>query len=155
LQDLEDAGLTVNTGDQPPDVEGAYLANTLAITYDSAGVQAALAAYLFTFYDQTADFTVQVDYSSDAGDASSGDLTYVAGTESCFSLFGDINSFDSANHCHYQTSTVYSGCIDSDNGVANFAYGFIMRELFDACTGFMAPGSMRIITETDGLATRH
>ena len=155
LQDFRDAGLKIYLGDSPPDVEGSYLATTLVITYDSGGASAALAPYLFSFTGQDVDWTVELDYTSDAEDSSLGNLAYIAGEESCFSLFSEIKGFQAADDCHYVRPTVISGCMDGTRSVAGFSFGFILTEREGDCSQTMPLGHMRVIKETDGLATRH
>ncbi len=156
LQALIDAGLPVFIGAEPPNVEGTYNAGSLRITYDSGGNVGVYPVYMFVFSDQTASGTVQLAYAiDDYTDQSVDNLTYIAGSGDCFSLYGLIEGTDSSADCVYQRATVYSGCISGTDGVLGFSFGFIMREISGTCENYLQPGSMRVIKETDNLATRH
>jgi len=156
LQALIDAGLPVFIGAEQPNVEGTYNAGSLRITYDSSGGSGALPIYMYYFTGQTDAATVNVAFTDEQGtDVSTGNLTYIAGSGDCFSLFGLEEITNSSAECVYQRATVYSGCISATDGVVGFSFGFYMRELSGTCTNMLEAGSMRVIKETDNLATRH
>ncbi len=68
LDELEDKGMTINKGTDPPDIEGEYLVDDLYIVYDSKQPPHyfdpgyAIEDYIYTFYDQLPDLSLKGAY---------------------------------------------------------------------------------------------
>lgn len=155
LQLLYKAGLEIYTGDEPPSVEGYYIANTQRITYDSTGASGSLMRYDYWLTDQTTADALQVGYESTDTTDSSESEAYIAGEDNCFSVFTSAEGYNTIDTCTYKRATVYSGCMDSTDSIAGFSFGFIMTETEGDCTATLPEGSIRIIKESDGLAVSH
>jgi len=152
LEAIEDAGMPVHRGDNPPNVEGSYGLDSLIITYDELGMEGwTIAYYEMTYYDQTSAGAIKNDYEApDAGDVGTGIGGFISGDDGCFSVYLDIEG--EASGCSYKLPAVHSGCMDS-NGIADFYWGFIMKEKSGTnCDALMPEGAVRVIEESDGLA---
>ena len=152
IDKLKNAGLEIYTGDNPPNIEGSYLANSQITVYDDAGqVGYQPADYIYTFADQTDAGSISHSYDSpDAGDSGSGLGAFISGDGDCFSVFVRVEG--STYECDYEMPEIFSGCLN-DEGIADFAIGFIMtdKEGF-GCDALIEEGQARIIEEEDGLA---
>jgi hypothetical protein len=155
LEDLLDAGLPIYTGDEPPSAVGEYIANSLYIRYDPAGLQTSLATYYFAFRDQTDAATIVVDYESPVDDVSVGNGAFIAGESSCFSIFADVHGEMEGGECRYHRPTVYSACLDNTGSLAGFVFGFVMKEHEGECSDILPPDYLRVIEEADGVAVVH
>lgn len=154
IEKLEDAGMTIYTGDNPPNVEGTYDLDSLVISYDEIGMEGyPLAYYWIKYYDQTDDGKIKLDYESpDAGDVGSGIGAFIAGDGNCYSVF--VNAEGDSFGCHYKMPSIHSGCKNS-SGIADFQWGLIMKEKSgENCDYLMPEGAVRIVDETDGMASK-
>lgn len=153
IEKLEEAGMTIYTGDNPPNVEGTYDLDSLVISYDELGMEGiSVGYYWIRYYDQTDDGEIKLDYEgADGSDAGSGLGAFIAGDGKCFSVFVDAEG--DYNGCHYKMPSIHSGCKEP-NGIANFQWGFVMKEKSgDNCDLLMPEGAVRIVDETDGMAS--
>ena len=151
---LANAGLPIYTGENPPAVDGVYLADALRIVFDSLGASGDLAAYRFTFANQQSDGSLVLSYESEGVDSSAGNPAWIAGENDCFSVFTNIEGYQEEDDCTYQRPTVYSACLNGEGDLTGFFFGFIMKGLSGDCSATMPEGSYRVIGENDDLVAR-
>ncbi|NLH50552.1 MAG: hypothetical protein GX444_18410 [Myxococcales bacterium] len=154
LVTLANAGLPIYTGENPPAIDGVYLADTLRIVFDSLGASGDLAVYRFTFADQQSDGSLVLSYESEGVDSSAGNPAWIAGEGDCFSVFTNIEGYQEEDDCTYQRPTVYSACLNGEGDLTGFFFGFIMKGLSGDCSATMPEGGYRVIGENDGLVAR-
>lgn len=153
LDALEDAGMTIYKGDNPPNIEGGYLLDSLVITYDEIGMEGySIAPYTMTYYDQTTAGDIKNDYESpQVGDYGNGIGGFISGDDGCFTVYLDIEG--NANGCDYGLPAIHSGCLNT-SGIADFDWGFIMKwKQGTNCEALMPEEAVRIINESDDLAS--
>jgi hypothetical protein len=154
LSKLEDDGLTINEGSDPPNVEGSYYSDSEYCVYSSDGYSDWYAApYYYRFSNQSGD-EVTVEYNSpEAGDAGGPAIGYIAGDGDDFSIFIESTGTNYYG-ITYTNVTAYSGTITPE-GIAVFMFGFIMTKKSDDPVGYlMDVGEDRIFVEDDGMAVR-
>jgi len=155
LQLLHQAGMEIYTGEEPPTIEGNYIANTLRIIYDSAGMTGNFMQYTYWFEDQDTDATLLAGYISYNETDSAESAAYISGEDDCFSVFALIEGHSTTDDCTYRRATVYSGCLDSTASIAGFSFGFIMTGVEGDCSDTLPEDHLRVIKKSDDLAVLH
>jgi len=153
IEQLKKDGLNIYEGQNPPNVEGAYLADNEYCVYSSDGDDDWYTYdYYYNLTNQSGD-TLIVAYNGGPGsDISTGDLAYISGDGDNFSIF--VESHGIVYGITYTDVTVYSGTIAAD-GIHDFQFGFIMTSKGDdPYEELMDVGEDRIFIEDDGLAER-
>ena len=151
IDQIREDGLDIFEGSNPPNVEGAYLADSQYCVYSSDGYSGWYAYdYYYNFTNQSGD-TLTLAYNGDDGsDVSEGDTGYIIGEGQDFSVFVESNG--NYKGVSYTAVTVYSGTLDTD-GIHNFEMGFIFTKKSDDPYGYMMEvGDDRIFIEDDLLA---
>jgi hypothetical protein len=152
---LEESGLKVHSGLNPPDVEGSYRTTTLKATFDSTNIYPSVYAYYYRFYDQDDDRnSVRIDYNGgNGGDVANGEGAFLSGNGSRFSLFVEAEGV--TNGIPYRQVSVYSGTI-TEQGIKDFQLGIILVEKDgdDNDVLLMPVEGRRVFVEEDGLAER-
>lgn len=156
---LKDQNFTVYTGSTSPNIEGAYILDSLRSTYNSDGEETGgFVNYRMQIFDQKKD-TVSTKYSSlESSDTDSGGGAFISGEGNCFTIFVEEKG-KSDNGCNYRVSSIISGCL-SEQGIQNYQNADIMKYKDDKpiCGevegGLMPVGNVRIIVEEDKLAER-
>lgn len=154
IDKLEDAGMTIHTGDNPPNVEGTYDLNSLVITYDEIGMEGwPIDYYWIKYYDQTDDGEIKLDYEGAGGtDVGDGLGAFISGDGKCFTVY--IDTKGNASGCDYEMPSLHSGCLET-TGIKDFQWGFIMKKKSgENCDYLMPEGAARIVDETDGMASK-
>ena len=154
LAKLEDAGMQIYPGDNPPNIEGSYLVDSQVIVYDEIGMEGdPVANYIQTYYDQKSDGSIKNSYEAiGIDDTATGLGAFISGDKDCFSVYVRVDG--SADGCNYASPIIYSGCL-ADEGIEGFSLGLIMKsKQGDNCDALMPEGAARIIKEQDGLAAR-
>ena len=150
---LQDQGLTIYTGLNPPNVEGYYYANSL----ETADGGMSFINYSYRYFDQTSGLSIKSSHISEDGtDVAEGKGAFIAGTGSTFSIYMEsVSEIDEGTHIvRFESARIYSGTI-SANGIIGFQFGFIVTDKQnDLNNNFMNVGDTRVIYETDGLAER-
>lgn len=158
IGEYEAAGMTIYTGNNPPNIEGLYKTDSLVVFYDkpfenSAPVGTEVSNYNHQFYDQKSDGTIKLKRIPLEGqDAAEGMGGFISGDNGCFSIFVDVQ--DQSDQCTTSQATIYSAC-KVEAGLEGLQAGFILKEQEGPGCGVVVPvGHLRIITEDDGLAER-
>ena len=149
---LEHLGLTLHKGSDPPNIQGSYLLDTLAVYYDDLGRDFDLASYTYHFTDQIGD-SINVSFSSPgANDEATNLQGYISGSGDCFNVF--LNVLGTRPQCNYNMPQIISGCL-SASGIIDWRWGLIMGEKAGSgCDGMLVDGHRRILEEADTLAAR-
>jgi len=151
IEILEDEGLTIHKGLNPPNIEGNYYANT----QEQLNGNIRFNNYTYKFSKQTADLNIELNYQSDSGrDIGEGIGAFIAGSGQTFSVYLETKStIDEGTHTvSFHTASIYSGTKSSD-GIIDFQFGFIVtKKENDLDNNFMEVGDSRVIYEADKLA---
>lgn len=150
---LEEVGLIIYGGDDPPDIGGSYYLDSIEITYDDSNMWLDIVDYTYEFYNQTRDGEISLNYEAPAvDDVAEGVGAFISGDGDCFSIF--IDAEGTASGCDYELPGIISGCLTSD-GIAKWTNGFIMgSKSGENCDALMPTDHRRIIAETDDLAEK-
>lgn len=158
IADMEAEGLTINDGQSPPDITGAYVTGSTEAVYDDDENQIGNTFQDYRWEFEADDDTNEVEVSNESLESnlgSEGMGAYIAGEGDCFTLFSELEGHD--NNCSYIQIQLLSGC-HSSAGIEDFEFGFIITEYLspkEDCEGVVVPpGHRRIIREMDGLAER-
>jgi hypothetical protein len=151
---LQEAGMHVYLGNEPPSITGAYMTDSTEIYYDDLDHERDIADdYVFEFHNQDDVGGVRVSYSSQiASDVMTGLYGALYGENDCFTVFV-MNVQGIYEDCSYHTIFLYSGCI-GDTGIEGWQNGVVMSEKQgETCDDLMDVGHRRIIHEADELAS--
>ena len=152
-QTLQDNGLEIYTGLNPPNIEGNYYANSLTTSDGNIDFM----NYSYRFHDQTAELSIRSSHISENGtDTAEGKGAFIAGSGTTFSIYMEsISEIRQETHVTtIESARIYSGIISSD-GIINFQFGFIITDKKNDINDlFMNVGDTRVIYESDGLAER-
>jgi len=151
LQEIEELGMPVNTGDNPPNIEGYFLASPLILINsnrpgDTPGTQ--YADYYVRFYNQdNKDLTVNMDYVN-SGESGSGLGSYIVGDDNNFSVFAELHSTYSGDDA--TLLILLSGTLTSTE-ITDFYYALFMLDNEGNPHGFwIANGDGRVFYDSDG-----
>jgi hypothetical protein len=151
---LEDHGLIVNEGLNPPDdVTGQYYSDANYCTYDSMDLfeNQFFDNYYYRFYNQNnTDFSISLDYQAEyAGDSASGQGAFITGSGDLFSVFVEVSG--TSLGVNYTSVYIYSAEYTS-SGLKNFTFGFIITSKGDDPFGLLMPvEGHRVFEENDVL----
>jgi len=153
LDKLAALGLPINQGLTPPDVQGAYYANSMirAATSVPGDTITTFANESFSLSGQAADNTVSVSYvqGPESGD---GLGSFVSGSGSHFTIFTQITGLYS--DIAFKDAMLLSGEIAAD-GIHDLRQGLLLTQKGDDPTNLvLLVGQARVIAESDGLAAR-
>lgn len=155
LQALEDHGMIINEGVNPPDIQGVYFSNYNYCTYDSTELfeGSTFDNYYWRFYDQSDD-DVKLDYTAqNVQDEATGAGAFITGDGELFSVFVELIGISGG--VDYTAVMIISGRKGSD-GIHVFMYGYILTDkdtTADPDDFILMPiGGHRIVQEYDDLA---
>ena len=151
---LEQVGLELHRGDEPPFIEGTYFLDSLLVAWDDDGFDGWNVVPTFVeFTQQRDDLSLSAATWDDGSSSSSGMGGYVSGTGDCFSAYIEQTYYTADDDCTVQMPIVWSGCM-VDGDIEDFAMGFIAVERSGPCHDTVQEGHRRLIVEDDGLAAR-
>ncbi len=153
-------------GDDPPNIEGEYITDSLEAvydyyestdeeyTYESGEWEFNSYYWKFDNFDKD-DLTIEVSYSMVEGyDEASGKKGYIVGDGNEFTVYVDIDGQTTGsyeNTINYTFSYVLTGVFD-DGEIEDFYFAYVCTDKSgDDYGDFMAVGDMRITYESDGL----
>ena len=147
---LENLGMPINSGNNPPDIEGFYLTDDLDCVADTTDDYMQDLYYNWNFYDQT-DNEIKVSYFNNGTDSATGQGSYIFGEGNDFTIYIEFNGSDGS--VSYTNVNIISGTLTS-SGIEDFTQGFIMTDKTgdDYDYYLMAVNEARIYEEGDGLA---
>lgn len=150
---LEKGGLSVNKGDNPPNIEGTYKADNFFATYVSlvrektTKVGDTISKGGFVISNQKSDGSISIGNASSEGFESGS--TSISGKDNCFTIYNDENFNKSS--CKYSLAFVVSGC-KVDKGLADFQISSLMKsKTGEGCDDFAPVGYTIVAKEEDGL----
>lgn len=150
LEILDELGMTFNSGENPPNIEGYYRGADLDAIGDTTGLFLQNLDYIFHFYGQT-DNELLIDYENSFGsDTATGAGAYIFGENNEFSVY--IEQEGTASGIDYTSAYVYSGTYSSA-GIEDFQFAFVLTEKDSDPSGvLMDEDEARVYEESDGLA---
>jgi len=155
LEKLENGGLIINEGLDPPNIEGIYVGDSLVRTFDSKGqgIGNPVTDYYYKIENQTDDNTITFSYRTGTGsDQALGQGAFISGSGQDFTLFVEVEGYHPADDVHYRDVEVYSGTYTAE-GIAHFEYGFIRTYKSVDLDLYMDVGAYRGYEEEDDLAS--
>jgi hypothetical protein len=150
IEKLENSGLLVYTGVNPPNITGNYYCNS----WENFNTGVSYINYTYQFYNQTNDLKVSVK-SAGGNSTSEGFGAFLSGSGDNFTVYCEVNTINDRGHIvKLKTADIYSGKITTA-GISNFQKGFIILEKEnDINNEFMNVGETRVVYESDGLAEK-
>lgn len=157
IDTMKKHGAVINEGTTPPTVSGAFLLSPDVCSYDNSGGNfsgTTFDDYVYKFSNQnTAKFTVRVDYADTQGGDTGADstATYISGSGKLFTIFAQSSGVESG--INYTNLEVISGEV-ATGGIANFQItDFLESKGADPDNKLEPAGSTRIFYDSDMLST--
>ena len=159
IDTLKKHGAIINEGTTPPTVSGAFLLSPDVCSYDNSGGNfsgTTFDDYVYKFSNQnTAKFTVRVDYDDLSGGDTGADstATYISGNGKLFTIFTQSSGVES--NISYTNLEVISGEI-ATGGIANLQItDFLKSKGADPNNSLEPAGSTRIFYDSDMLSATY
>jgi len=155
LGKLEEGGLIINEGLDPPKIEGIYEGDSLIRTFDSDGhgIGNTITSYYYRIENQTDENTITFSYRTWSGsDQALGIGAFISGSDQSFTLFVEVEGYHPGDDIHYRDVEVYSGTYTAE-GIAHWEYGFIRTYKSVDLDLYMDVGDYRGYEEEDDLAS--
>lgn len=150
VKKLEGGGMSIYTGDNPPNVEGTYRFENIVFKYDPEGENFDITNYYQSFRNQKDDNTLIYSRSQNEAiegpSSSEGKGVFISGEGNCFSIYLH-NSTSSAGGCKFETVEIISACKEG-GGLINMDWGVLWTEKEGQCPNEINPGRMRIFTQS-------
>lgn len=155
INTMKSLGITIYTGDNPPDISGTYLASPFilkgTIVPNDYEIGKVFADYYATFSDQNNDsLSIALSYSS-SSESGIGIGSYISGTNNNFTVFAKTNS--TYNESSAEIIQVISGTI-TNTGVNNFYYANFMLNNYGDSINWLGNGTGRVIYDSDGFSPK-
>ncbi|NBC03658.1 MAG: hypothetical protein GVY20_08150 [Bacteroidetes bacterium] len=151
IEILEDEGLKIYKGLNPPNIEGNYYADS----QEQENGNLVFMDYSYKFSNQTSDLKIELNYQSEnEQDIGEGFGAFIAGSGQTFSVYLETQGRieEDTHTVIFNTASIYSGS-KSPDGIKNFQHGFIVtHKENDKNNNYMNVGDSRVIYETDNLA---
>jgi len=155
LAELEDLGMPINTGDDPPSIEGYFYNSPFVLMasnrpYDYIGSQ--YADYYVRFYGQNnKKLQINVDYLN-GGEVGEGLGGFVVGEADSFSVFAELTVVVGSDTAF--VLVLYTGKMTAE-GITDMYIALMMLDNQGNPSGyFIDNGDGRIFRDTDGLSDR-
>jgi hypothetical protein len=127
---LEDLGFNLNTGNNPPNIEGVYFLSPLlleasSVTGDIVGMP--FNDYTITFSNQN-NSALTIDYFGDQGNQiDQGSGSFISGDDDNFTVLLITTSTDESNNTTADSAISISGVL-TDGGIENIQMAFMMLD---------------------------
>ncbi|WP_298341267.1 hypothetical protein [uncultured Algibacter sp.] len=127
---LEDLGFNLNTGNNPPNIEGVYFVSPLlleasSVTGDIVGMP--FNDYTITFSNQN-NSALTIDYFGDQGNQiDQGSGSFISGDDDNFTVLLITTSTDESNNTTADSAISISGVL-TDGGIENIQMAFMMLD---------------------------
>ncbi|MBI2596347.1 hypothetical protein HYW46_06460 [Candidatus Daviesbacteria bacterium] len=151
MEKVEAAGMTIYRGDKPPNIEGTYRFNSLVVTYDSANQVLGREVNVdqYQYYGQR-DGAVKIIYNDDKTyDGIVWPKGYISGKGQCFTIF--LQTKNEPKECETLEIELTSAC-KVDQGLGQVKRAGMLKQKGTACGDLIPVDSLRVVSETDGLA---
>lgn len=152
LQKMDEAGMNIYTGDNPPNIEGTYIYKDIVIKYDPNGYNFPIITMNYIFKDQKDDNTVlfssrgvKEDGSNDKSYTSEGKGVFISGEGNCFSVY--LDNDEKMGQCESKSVEIFSACKDK-KGLVDMDQGTLWTYMSDKCPKeeFVPAGYIRIFS---------
>lgn len=151
LQKMDEAGMNIYTGNNPPNIEGTYVYKDMAVKYDPNGYKFPIVTYNYTFKDQKDNNTVLFSHRSEGGgpkgesDTAEGKGVFISGEGNCFSVY--LDNDEKAGQCESKSAEIFSACKDK-KGLVDMDQGTLWTYMSDKCSkeDFVPAGYIRIFS---------
>ena len=155
LAEMEANGMTINEGNNPPDIQGIFDAGIFELVYSNLEkeqntIGSISSRYRFKFYDQQ-NIKIKTSYASDGNDIAIGQGSIISGSGNKFTAYLRVDGRVSL--ATYKTAIVISGEISSEGG-KDFKLGICMIEKDDPKKSLMDIGTIRVWVDQDKFAAR-
>ncbi len=124
VQRLEDLGMPIYEGKNPPNFTGYYNTNDLDCIGDTTELYPQDLNYYWYFHDQSGN-SLKLDYYNDYGDEATARGAFIFGEGNDFTVYMETEGKYEEYGITYTTVNLYSGTLTS-SGIQNFTMGFIM-----------------------------
>ncbi len=153
LDEIENLGMNINGGDNPPSIENSYLASPFilkASNRSSDNVGMSFADYYVKFYSQdNDDLSIRLSYEN-GGESGTGLGGFIVGDDNKFTVFAEVNSQYAGETV--QMLHVISGKIASD-GIDDLYFANFMLDNNGNPNGYwIEDGEGRVIYDSDGFS---
>lgn len=149
LQKMDEAGMNIYTGNNPPNIEGTYMYKDMVVKYDPEGAKFPLLTYYFTFKDQNNN-AVNFSHRSEKDnkgvvDLAKGKGVFISGEGNCFSVY--LDNDEQAGECKSKSVQIFSACKDK-KGLVDMDDGTLWTYMSDKCSKeeFVPAGYIRIFS---------
>ncbi len=131
LDEIEESGMDLNKGLDPPDIQGKYLVDDLYLVYDSKypphyfDPGYIMKDYIYTFYDQTDEHNIKVQYQApdNPGVYGGGDGAFISGSGNKFTIY--LRTKSKLTGAYLSTMQIISGEI-VEEGIENMKIALII-----------------------------
>lgn len=154
LRTLQDLGLPINEGMDPPDITGTYLCDSLELLDSNIAGDIFGTPYAdmeIQFYSQSGNGEVLVTYDQSGFETGTGMGAFISGSGNDFTVFAQISG-TSGSGIDFEDAMVFSGTM-TPSGISNFTYGLLLTsKSYDPYNDLIEVGDARVFEEYDGLA---
>jgi hypothetical protein len=159
LDEIEDMGMPINKGGNPPkNITGTFISTPdICVATnrpnDTYGPGYKFADFYLTLSEQDNNkLTIKAasDQSTHTGD---GEGAFIVGEGNDFSVFCPMNKVDTKTEHKYKTVNIFSGTI-TDEGIKDFYHSTFMISGGGLQWGLLENGQGRIIYDRDGMSER-
>ncbi|MBI2022020.1 hypothetical protein HYS93_04060 [Candidatus Daviesbacteria bacterium] len=149
LQKMDEVGMNIYTGNNPPNVEGTYSFKNQVVKYDPDGGIFHVINLNYSFQNQKNDnsLTYAVKGNDERGEyTEAGKGVIISGEGKCFSVYLDNSS--TQNECQTKSAEIFSACKEA-NGLVDMDRGTLWTYVSDKCTKEeqVPAGYFRIFTQ--------
>ena len=151
LQKMDEAGMNIYTGDNPPNIEGSYEFKNQIIKYDQAGGGGNIIRLVYKFEGQKDDNTINFSAIGDKDTKGEQYLTegkgvFISGEGNCFSIY--LEKSDKAGDCDGKSVDIFSAC-KTNQGLIDMDQGTLWTYRGDKCSEAEAvpAGYLRIFSQ--------
>ena len=151
LQDINERGMPIYVGSNPPYSMGTFALNSLEITFDAAGQTGLIDPQEIKIDDDGHDFNVAVcEYGVDSSWSTCSVKAYISGLKDCFTIYSV--SAGRTGRCEHDDINIYSGCFDDKGHMTKYHKAFFPTAHSGDCDDRPAIGELQIQAEKDGLS---
>ena len=155
LEVLEDLEFPIYDGENPPIINGTYDISPLILKATNKTsdfpIGHRFADAVLRFYNQNNEtFEIQVKEKYDTQETSSIQTAITSGDGSNFTVYGTVKAVEIDNPSVYiVTASVYSGTLNSDGSIKDFAMSFICVDKNDPEGKYINKGDARVVIDGD------
>lgn len=150
-QDSISCYMNIYEGDNPPNIEGSYIAAPMSLVFSSDGYENEFYNMFWKVSGQ--NWWNRVDYQEWQGDAEGvAHEAWVIGSGNRFTLYTVEQSRHNRQGWEYDAVLILSG-EKTDAGIVDYHYAIVMRSKNDSCSVLIEPDSYRVFKDGDSLSS--